>query len=904
MITFLEETLAKIKEETSALSELVIILPSKRACGFLLNHLKSSADKTFFSPKISSIEEFIQEISNLKIIDPTELLFESYKVYLKVISNQEKDSFEVYSSWATPLLNDFNEIDRHLISTNSFFNYLSTIKNINHWGVQNEQTQLVKNYLKFWNSLPSFYDLLRTELIHKNQGYQGLIYREAAENIEYYKSNSSNKTHIFIGFNALNTSEQTIIQELLEVDQTRIYWDIDQFFYNDKIHNSSYFIRKYISTWSFFKSNPIAYISDNYSSHKNIDIIEAQKNISQVKYIGDLLSKLNISELNQTAVVLADENLLIPLLHSIPKNVEKVNITMGISLKQFPITDFFILLITLHNSATEQYHFKDVVTILNHPITSKIYPDSSSIIERITANNLTYLSIDKLLALSSDKERPPLRLLFSSWNNNSARGLSVCLEIIDFFKNTNSLSIERAALYQVFNVFKKIEALNNKFEHFTSVKIFQQLFSEIINTTTIDYQGDAYNGLQIMGVLETRVLDFKNIIVASLNEGVLPSGKSNNSYITNDLKKEYHLPTYIEKDAIYTYHFFRLLHRAKNITLLYNNFSDGLSTGEKSRFISQIEFEENPRHKIRKSIISPAILNHKEELRSVEKTDDIIQKIKQIAKEGFSPSSLTSYIRNPIDFYLQRVLKINQNKTVEETVAANTLGTIVHDTLEVFYKPLEGKNLKLDVLEAMKIKIASEIEKQFKKTYRDGIYDKGKNLIIFEVAKQFILNFINYEINDIKKGNEIRILKIESKLAFDFPPNELDSVIRVKGKVDRMDEYNGTLRIIDYKTGVVEPRDLEISDWDTLTSDYKYSKALQVLAYALMANQTSNYENIEAGIISFKRLKKGFIKFTYKGAHKQTNISQDVLDKYTLELRNLILEISNKVIPFNQKEVK
>ena len=903
MITFLEETLAKIKEETSALSELVIILPSKRACGFLLNHLKSSADKTFFPPKISSIEDFIQEISNLKIIDPTELLFESYKVYLKVISNQEKDSFEVYSSWATPLLNDFNEIDRHLISTNSFFNYLSTIKNINHWGVQNEQTQLVKNYLKFWNSLPSFYDLLRTELIHKNQGYQGLIYREAAENIEYYKSNSSNKTHIFIGFNALNTSEQTIIQELLEVDQTRIYWDIDQFFYNDKIHNSSYFIRKYMSTWSFFKSNPIAYISDNYSSHKNIDIIEAQKNISQVKYIGDLLSKLNISELNQTAVVLADENLLIPLLHSIPKNVEKVNITMGISLKQLPITDFFILLITLHNSATEQYHFKDVVTILNHPITSKIYPDSSSIIERITANNLTYLSIDKLLALSSDKERPPLRLLFSSWNNNSARGLSVCLEIIDFFKNTNSLSIERAALYQVFNVFKKIEALNNKFEHFTSVKIFQQLFSEIINTTTIDYQGDAYNGLQIMGVLETRVLDFKNIIVASLNEGVLPSGKSNNSYITNDLKKEYHLPTYIEKDAIYTYHFFRLLHRAKNITLLYNNFSDGLSTGEKSRFISQIEFEENPRHKIRKSIISPAILNHKEELRSVEKTDDIIQKIKQIAKEGFSPSSLTSYIRNPIDFYLQRVLKINQNKTVEETVAANTLGTIVHDTLEVFYKPLEGKNLKLDVLEAMKIKIASEIEKQFKKTYRDGIYDKGKNLIIFEVAKQFILNFINYEINDIKKGNEIRILKIESKLAFDFPPNELDSVIRVKGKVDRMDEYNGTLRIIDYKTGVVEPRDLEISDWDTLTSDYKYSKALQVLAYALMANQTSNYENIEAGIISFKRLKKGFIKFTYKGAHKQTNISQDVLDKYTLELRKLILEISNKVIPFNEKEV-
>jgi ATP-dependent exoDNAse (exonuclease V) beta subunit len=347
-----------------------------------------------------------------------------------------------------------------------------------------------------------------------------------------------------------------------------------------------------------------------------------------------------------------------------------------------------------------------------------------------------------------------------------------------------------------------------------------------------------------------------------------------------------------------------LFHRAENVTLLYNNFSEGLSGGEKSRFISQIEFERNPRHKITKKIISPDIKGCKIELQSIKKTDDVIQKIKDIAKEGFSPSALTSYIRNPMDFYLQKVLAIKQTKTVEEIVATNTLGTIVHDTLESFYKPLEGQKLKLDTLEAMKIKIGSEVEKQFKKTYKEGTYNKGKNLIIFEVAKYFILNFINYEMNDIKNGNEIKILNIESRLVSDFPINDIDVHTKIKGKVDRIDEYNGTLRIIDYKTGVVEPRDLEIGDWGDLTLDYKYSKVIQVLSYAFMANKTASYENIEAGIISFKRLKKGFIKFTQKGKPKQTNITQEILDRYAIELKKLILEISDKEIPFKEKDVE
>ncbi len=903
MITFLEETLIKIKESYTDISQLTLILPSKRACGFLLNYLKSNNQKTVFAPKIISIEEFIEEVSGLKIIDSTELLFESYNIYLKTSPDQEKDSFEVYATWANTLLNDFNEIDRYVIPTNSFFNYLSSIQDINYWGVQKEKTALIENYLKFWNSLSSFYENFKSNLLNSNTGYQGLVYREAAENIEYYKSNKGTIPHIFIGFNALNNAEQIIIQELIEEENSRIYWDADNYFIKNKSHSASFFIRKYISEWNFFNTSLPNYISDNYRNNKIFNIIEVQKNISQVKFVGELLSKLSEEDLKQTAVVLADENLLNPLLHSLPSSIEKVNITMGVTLKSFPITVFFNMLLSLHESESNNYYYKDVIALLNHPITTKIYPNSFQLIGRITKNNITYLSFKKLLELSSQKEDLILSLLFGDWKNKSTYAIKTCLKIILLLKTIELATIERVSFFQVYEAFQKIESLNRKFDYFKTIKTVKKLFAEIASTTTIDYQGDAYNGLQIMGVLESRVLDFKNVIITSVNEGVLPSGKSNNSFITYDLKKEYNLPTYTEKDAIYTYHFYRLLHRAENITLLYNNFSDGLNTGEKSRFISQIEMNKNKNHKIYKEILTPKISVYKTKKKSVDKTMEVIEELKKIASKGFSPSSLTSYIRNPLDFYYEKILGIREVDEVEETVAANTLGTIVHDTLEIFYKPFEGQKLSLDVLNEMKEKINNEVEKQFIKTFYGGDYKKGKNLIIFEVAKQFVLNFLNFEIDQLKKGNEIKILSIESDLAVPLPILGLDFPINIRGKVDRIDEFNGIIRIIDYKTGIVEPGNLEISNWENIISDYKYSKIIQVLAYALMTNNKLPNKNMEAGIISFKRLKKGFMKFGLKGKPKQTIITIDILAEFTDELKDLILEIFNKEIPFIEKEV-
>jgi hypothetical protein len=264
MVTFLQETLAEIQKKYSDISEITFILPSKRAGGFLMNELKRESSKTHFAPRIVSIEEFVEELSNLSIVDNTELLFKSYEAYSRTNSINEKDDFETFSTWATTLLNDFNEIDRYLVEPKPFFSYLANIKTLERWGVQDEQTELILNYLRFWESLPSFYEIIQSILLNENIGYQGMVYREAVSNLEHYIHTNGNKKHIFIGFNALNTAEQHIIQELLETGNTAVYWDTDQSFFQDAKHSASHFIRKYIKEWNYFKNKEPKFIADNF----------------------------------------------------------------------------------------------------------------------------------------------------------------------------------------------------------------------------------------------------------------------------------------------------------------------------------------------------------------------------------------------------------------------------------------------------------------------------------------------------------------------------------------------------------------------------------------------------------------------------------------------------------------
>lgn len=909
MVTFIQETLAKIKNTYSDISEVTIILPSKRAGGFLMNELKKQASHTQFAPKILSIEEFIEQLSNLSIIDNTELLFKSYQAYQNTAAIKQKDDFETYATWATTLLNDFNEIDRYLVETAPFFGYLASIKTLERWGVSDEKTELIENYLKFWESLPLLYNNIQELLLKENIGYQGMVYREAAANIEHYINSHGNITHLFVGFNALNTAEQYIFQELLETGNTKVYWDTDLSFYEDPKHSASYFIRKYIKEWKYFQNNPPIIHSDNFKQPKHIQLVEVQKNIGQAKYVGELLSELSDEEIKKTAIVLGDENLLVPLLYSLPENVKNINVTMGVALKNFPAVVFFELLFSIHLRDTDNLYYKDILSILNHPLASKFLPNAQSISEKLVKENITHLSSETILVLTENEGKDLLKLLFENWSNDVSTAVNSALTIIKTIQDKNKVnSVEHLVLQELKLVFNKIATLNEKYPYLNTIKSVQTLFAELTSTASLDFKGDAYDGLQLMGVLETRVLDFENVIITSVNEGVFPSGKSNASFITYDLKEQFNLPRYSEKDAIYTYHFYRLLQRANNVTLLYNNNSEGLNTGEKSRFIRQLTIDKCENHSIEKRILSPKIQIKPHSLKEIAKTAAVMTRLKEIASKGFSPSALTAYIRNPLDFYFQRILRLNEFEEVEETVAANTLGTIVHDTLEKFYKPLEGEVLTSQDIIEMKSKIDEEVTSQFKRTFKGGTFSKGKNLIIFEVAKRYISNFLDKEIANVEAGNTIKILKIETDLTLEVPIPELEFPVNIHGKVDRVDEYNGHLRIIDYKSGQVSQGDVEITEWEDINEDYKYSKAFQVLTYALMMNKEIPINNAEAGIISFKNLGSGFLKFGKKDKPRSRNktqlITEETLDKFTIELKKLILEICDPNIPFTEKEIE
>ncbi|WP_417885439.1 PD-(D/E)XK nuclease family protein [Zunongwangia sp.] len=910
MKSFIRQVLEKLQESKTPISNYTFVLPSKRAGAFLLNELSQLTTKTIFAPKIYSIEEFTEEISGLKSIDNTTSLFEFYEVYQKLTPKEELESFETFLAWAQSLLHDFNEIDRYLIEAASFFDYLSDIQDVNHWSKQN-RTELIENYLKFWDKLPIYYNALQENLLDKNQGHQGLIYRVAASRVSNYATVHKNP-HIFLGFNALNTSEQEIFQHLLKVGKAKVFWDIDDVFLNDAQHEASLFIRQYLKEWDYYQEYPEKPGIKEYATEKNIHITGIPKNIGQAKHLAEILSGYSDEELAKTAVVLGDESLLLPVLNSLPPNIKELNITMGFPLKNAPITSLFNNLFDLHTTSTSNYYYKQVIAILNHASLSNILqPYAHNFIEKIHKNNIVYLSFEKIKSAFPEELYSVIEACFKNWENKAQEALNNFQHLIfsikpTIDKETNQLTLE--FLYHFHTLFNQLETLNSSYPHIQSLTALRNFYDEIMSTQNLDFQGKPFKGLQLMGMLESRALDFENIIITSVNEGTLPSGKTNASFIPYDLKKANQLPTYREKDAVYTYHFYRLLQRAKNIRLLYNTESGGLNAGEKSRFLTQLVIEKQDKHYLTEQTISPQVPKITSSLKIVEKTPEIIDKIKNLAAYGFSPSALTTYMRNPIDFYYQYILGVKEQEEIEETVAFNTLGTIIHDSLEEFYKPLQGKILTKAHILKFKKKITSEVSNQFNKTYKSAKL-QGKNYLIYEISKRYLENFLSFEQKRLTEEDSIKILKIETNLKSKINIFELDFPVFIRGKVDRVENCNGITRIIDYKTGKVNQNQIEIVDWDNLTTDYeKYSKSFQVLAYASMIKKEENLPlPVEGGIISFKNLKSGLLKFAKRekprGGTKNHLIDEEIFSDFEIQLQKLIIEICNPEVPFTEKEI-
>ena len=728
MQSFLEEVVKRTCDKYISLENIVFVLPSKRAGTFLRHYIGQATSKTIFAPQIFGIEGFVEKISGLTYATNTQQLFELYYTYLEQHST-EPDSFLDFSKWAQTLLQDFNELDRHLVDPKRLFSNLSAIQEINHWHVSFEKTKLMQDYIRFWNNLEDLHSAFSQRLLDRNLGHQGLVYRQACLKLDSYLQEHKDKVHIFIGFNALNTAESNIIQSILQTSTSEIYWDLDSYFLDDPVHDAGFFIRQHQKTWPYLQKKGLMGIGSHFLGEKDIHVIGVPKNVSQAKYVATLLQQLagqKNAALKNTAVVLGDETLLNPLLNSIPPEIKKANITMGYPLNKTPFDAFFMQFFELHlQKQPNGWYHKNVRSFLSNPHTLLFLGNGErgfKLFDKIKSYNTSYLNLADILKLEKDNQQA-LSLFFWEDIPNPIEFVERCIEIILGLKSKLQASKNETALetlYRFYNVFDQVYALLKRHGFIKDLKSLHALFKELLSVEHLDFEGNPLQGLQIMGMLESRNLDFETVIITSVNEGILPSGKSNNSFIPFDLKQNFGLPTFKEKDAVYTYHFYRLLQRAKHIYLLYNTEPDVLEGGERSRLITQLLTDENVAPSISEYIGVPKIGVQARTKATIPKNDPLMALVKAHAKTGFSPTSLSTYIRNPLDFYKQTLLGIDDSRDMEETIAANTFGTIIHDSLEDLYRPFIRKYMTKELLGSAKRQIPVVVKKNFSKTYADA----------------------------------------------------------------------------------------------------------------------------------------------------------------------------------------
>ena len=915
MQSFLEDVVEELGRKLGSFEETVFILPSKRGGIFLRTAIARTLQKTSFAPEIFSIESFVENISGLDHASHIEQTFELYQVYSEVFPEGKNDFFS-FTKWANTLLQDFNEVDRYLIDAKKLFSNLVDIQEVSHWSPDFKKTKMMEDYLEFWNRLYPLYETFNQRLLNKGLGHQGLIYRHAAEEIDHYLLDNSNKAHLFIGFNALNKAETHIIKRLLSDSKNQVYWDIDKYFLEDPLHDAGFFIRRHLKNWPGLHERDPKGVSDHYLSKKDIQIVGVPKNVSQVKFVGNILGKLQTDtkeSLKRTAVVLGEEALLNPLLNSIPEDIGSVNVTMGYPLGKTSLANLFIQLMGLYiNKENQGWYSRTILDLLSHHHVHLLLTDqginhAQQISTTIVAGNWTYIQHDQLTKMYQHQDGN-LTLLFMEVTPSPLDFVENCLRIIDSIRiklKENNRPLELEHLYRFHTLFNQIRGLLTKYPFVEDLKSLQSLYKQLLAYETLDFQGEPLEGLQIMGMLESRNLDFETVILTSVNEGILPSGKSNNSFIPLDLKRSFGLPTYKEKDSVYTYHFYRLLQRAKHIYLLYNTEPDVLEGGEKSRLIMQLLTDRNKTDDITETIATPIIGTAKKKSIAIAKDAHLMGMIRNHAKNGFSPTSLSNYIRDPMEFYKRNLLKIDDVLEVEETVAANTLGTIVHNTLEKIHSPFVGKILEYHELKTLRPKIPDLVKAQFKNCYTGGDFTRGKNLIAFNVIVKYIDKFIDLEIEEAR-NHKIEIIGLEKELHLKIDIPELDFPINLKGNLDRIDKKDGEFRIIDYKTGRVENGQLQLVDWEELITEYDFSKAFQLLCYAKMYAENHEINALRAGIISTKKLNEWIMPFALKESRNSRNkdelITKKTLEHFSVQLKKLILEICDPEIPLVEKE--
>ena len=500
MDSFIKKVLLDLKNKNIDFSKSIFILPNKRSGYHLKKSLSKVIYKTIFSPEIVSIENFIEELSELKLLSNTELIFEFYSIYLNITPKDKQEKFEDFIKWSRILIQDFNIIDKEIKDPSQVFDYLKAVKEMDHWSFDSNPTELVKRHLYFWSNIKSYYNEFSNHLLSTGSGYQGILEKKALSNVENFIKKKVNQKYVFVGFNALNKIESLVIQQFLKTGLAEIYWDIDKISINSTFNNSAFFVNQYRNNWPYYKNKEINWINDNYSAKKNISAVGISKNIGQAKYIGEIIKK-NINQKGKIAIVLGDESLLIPMLNSLPRGIEGVNITMGFPLFSSSVSSLFYKLFKLHTKATSTFYYKEIISLLTHELIKPLFDYqginySDLIIEKINKENIVNIKLEFLIN-NGEFHKELIILLFKNWSDNVDKAISnskdLIIQIRDhlLIKNDEVLTVEH--LYRFNEIFSELIVLKKRFRFINSITILFDLFQDIVKNERLKFNSESFS---------------------------------------------------------------------------------------------------------------------------------------------------------------------------------------------------------------------------------------------------------------------------------------------------------------------------------------------------------------------------------------------------------------------------
>jgi ATP-dependent helicase/nuclease subunit B len=841
MSTFLHDLASRlIAQHGTDLSKVCVVLPGRRAGVFFRKALGDCTDKAIWAPTVRSIEDFVTEGSGLTLLDKTTLLFRFFEVYRQHADDPQP--IAQFAAWAGSFLADINEIDLNMLNAEAVFHDLHSVERIARWNPDGSPpSDFQKRHLEFVRQFPVFYSELKKSLLGNREGYQGIAFRKVAEEVERDIATSPWDKVVFAGFNALTVSEETIMQAWLQSGKAQLLWDMDSTYVNDPIHEAGHYMRKYLAGQSVLRLEKEWEWSRPWLTEgsKQVDIIVVQRKVSQAKVAASLIAKRLEGDpeanFQRTAIVLNDEQLLMPLLHALPAELKGINITMGYGL-QFSQSAVFInkLFKLWQNSADHDGK-------LYHHDLAAIYTDTFYLAA-------TGHRADELLKRLADRRKVSIRpaeaggdhiierIILLEMDGTPQGFLNGLEKLIVTVRETcgeiPALSLEMEFLHRLGKMMTRLGDMLRQYPEINDLRTLHVFWRQLLRGVQLDFKGEPLTGLQVMGMLETRNLDFEEVIMLGVNEGNLPSGASSSSYLTYDIRGSYGLARQNERDAVTAYHFYRLLHRAQQVTLIYDGDTDAMGKGEVSRYVHQLRLEQGANIRIREFEV-------KQEVKSsafrptivIRKGEREMERLVAHAARGFSPSALNSYRNCALRFYFRYVAGFSEQNDLSEHIAHDTFGSAVHNTLEHLYTPLIGRPLTVDALEALRPQVNTELDRQFREVLALDEPPEGRNLLALEVARTYVHRVISHDIKTLRSGTGITLLQLEEQLEAVLHIN--DTEVLLKGMADRIDRLSdGTVRIIDYKTGA-KPQKSKVEDpeeFDGSGLDHFF----QLLMYALM----------------------------------------------------------------------